>query len=111
MWQRIPEYPPEPYRKLAQSTAEHCRNGLALIEESQTAQVANKLTISNIINSLRLMGQLEWIELIELMLRTQASPTASFEPSPQTSPSAQSTAADRWWYRISTRQIYYQIYS
>ena len=70
MWQRMPESPPEPYRKLAQWTAEHCPNGLALIEESQTAQVAANLTISNIINSLRLIGQLEWIELIEPVSRS-----------------------------------------
>ena len=70
MWQRMPEYPLEPYRKLAQWTAEHCPNGLALIEESQTAQVAANLTISNIINSLRLIGQVEWIELIEPVSRS-----------------------------------------
>ena len=70
MWQRMPEYPLASSKKLAQWTAEHCPNGLALIEESQTAQVAANLTISNIINSLRLIGQLEWIELIEPVSRS-----------------------------------------
>ena len=70
MWQRMPEYPLESSKKLAQWTAEHCPNGLALIEESQTAQVAANLTISNIINSLRLIGQIEWTELIEPVSRS-----------------------------------------
>ena len=44
---------------------QHCANGLGLIAESQSAQVSTNLTISNIINSLRLIGQVEWSELIE----------------------------------------------
>ena len=70
MWQRMPDHPLEASRKLAHWTAGHCPNGLALIEESQTAQVAANLTISNIINSLRLIGQVEWIELIEPVSRS-----------------------------------------
>ena len=65
MWQRMPEYPLEASKNRAAWTARHCPDGLGLIEESQTAQVAANLTISNIINSLRLIGQLEWIEWIE----------------------------------------------
>ena len=70
MWQRMPEHPPEGSKKLAHWTARHCPNGLALIEESQSAQVAANLTISNIINSLRLIGQVEWIDLIEPVSRS-----------------------------------------
>ena len=70
MWQRMPDHPLEASKKLAHWTAHHCPNGLALIEESQTAQVAANLTISNIINSLRLIGQVEWIDLIEPVSRS-----------------------------------------
>ena len=70
MWQRMPDYPLEASGKLAQWTVRHCPNGLALIEESQTVQVAANLTISNIINSLRMIGQVEWIELIEPVSRS-----------------------------------------
>ena len=70
MWQRMPDHPPEASKKLAHWTARHCPNGLALIEDSQTAQVAANLTISNIINSLRMIGQVEWIDLIEPVSRS-----------------------------------------
>ena len=70
MWQRMPEYPLEAPGKLEQWTAGHCPNGLALIEESQISQVAANLTISNIINSLRLIGQIEWTDLIEPVSRS-----------------------------------------
>ena len=76
LWQRMPDPTPEVSTSLSHWTAAHCPNGLALIADSQTSQVATNLTISNIINSLRLIGQLEWTALIEpvsLSLRVLAT--------------------------------------
>ena len=65
LWQRLPDQPNDANAKLVNWINLHCANGLALIAESQTEQVSTNLTISNIINSLRLIGQVEWRELIE----------------------------------------------
>ena len=70
LWQRMPDQPSEKLEGLVHWTARHCPNALALIAESQTAQVSANLTISNIINSFRLIGQLEWKELIEPVSRS-----------------------------------------
>ncbi|MES2911690.1 MAG: hypothetical protein V4718_09895, partial [Pseudomonadota bacterium] len=70
LWQRMPDQPSDTSARLAHWTASHCSNGLSLIAESQTAQVSANLTISNIINSLRLIGQVEWIDLIEPVSRS-----------------------------------------
>ena len=70
LWQRMPEQPSAASAQLANWIAKHCPNGLALIADSQTAQVSANITISNIINSLRLIGQLEWIDLIEPVSRS-----------------------------------------
>jgi cyclic beta-1,2-glucan synthetase len=65
LWQRIPDQPSDASAMLVFWINQHCPNGQALIAEGQSAQVATNLTISNIINSLRLIGQIEWRELIE----------------------------------------------
>ena len=65
LWQRIPDHSNDSNAMLVYWINLHCENGLALIAESQTGQVSTNLTISNIINSLRLIGQVEWRELIE----------------------------------------------
>ena len=65
LWQRIPDQPNESTALLAHWINLHCANGQAMIAEGQSAQVSTNLTISNIINSLRLIGQLDWNELIE----------------------------------------------
>ena len=70
LWQRMPDQPPEALAHLVRWTERHCPNGLGLIAESQSAQVSSNLTISNIINSLRLIGQVEWSELIEPVSRS-----------------------------------------
>ena len=70
LWQRMPDQPLEASAPMMRWTEKHCPNGLALIAESQTAQVAANLTISNIINSFRLIGQVEWSELIEPVSRS-----------------------------------------
>ena len=43
----------------------HCPNALDLINEGQAGQVAANLTVGNIITTLRLIGQVEWTDLIE----------------------------------------------
>ena len=70
LWQRIPDQPSEASAHVASWISAHCPDGLALIAESQTVQVSANLTISNIINSLRLIGQVEWIDLIEPVSRS-----------------------------------------
>ena len=45
--------------------ARHCPNALDLIKDAQAGQVAANLTVGNIITTLRLIGQVEWTDLIE----------------------------------------------
>lgn len=65
LWQRMPAARGEDAPALADWTERHCPDGAALVTESQAAQVSANLTVSNIITTLRLIGQVEWAELIE----------------------------------------------
>ena len=65
LWQRMPAERVEPVPPLVTWTEQHCADGLGLIGEGQTAQVEANLTVGNIITTLRLIGQVEWTELIE----------------------------------------------
>lgn len=69
LWQRMPAGHPEPDAPpplpLVRWAAQHCTDGLGMIGEGQTVQVAANLTVGNIITTLRLIGQVEWAELIE----------------------------------------------
>lgn len=67
LWQRIPDQmsDSDASAMLVIWIRKHCANGQALIAENQTAQAATNLTISNIIHSLRLVGQIDWRELID----------------------------------------------
>ena len=65
LWQRIPDQVSDANAMLVYWINLHCVNGLASIADSQSAQASTNLTISNIINSLRLIGQVDWRELIE----------------------------------------------
>ena len=65
LWQRIPDQPTDANALLVYWINLHCANGLGLIASSQSAQVSTNLTISNIITNLRLIGQVDWSELIE----------------------------------------------
>jgi cyclic beta-1,2-glucan synthetase len=70
LWQSLPsaDGTPSPTPQataLARWTEHHCPDALNLIGESQIAQVAANLTVGNIITTLRLVGQVEWSELIE----------------------------------------------
>ena len=65
LWQRMPVERGESIAPLYRWTEHHCPDALALIGEGQTAQVDANLTVSNIITTLRLIGQVDWAELIE----------------------------------------------
>ncbi len=65
LWQRIPAERVESASPLIPWIENHCPDALTLIGEGQTTQVAANLTVSNIITTLRLIGQVEWVELIE----------------------------------------------
>ncbi|MDP2034014.1 MAG: glucoamylase family protein [Polaromonas sp.] len=65
LWQRMPGERAGAEPPLVAWTEQHCADGLGLIGEAQTSQVEANLTVSNIITTLRLIGQIEWTELIE----------------------------------------------
>jgi len=65
LWQRMPTERLDILPPLVLWTERHCPDGPALMVESQTAQVAANLTVGNIITTLRLIGQVDWVELIE----------------------------------------------
>jgi cyclic beta-1,2-glucan synthetase len=69
LWQRMPGERAEAEPPLVAWTERHCADGLGLIGEAQTSQVEANLTVSNIITTLRLIGQVEWTELIEPVSR------------------------------------------
>ena len=65
LWQRVPTEHLDASPPLVKWMEGHCPDGPALVMESQTAQVAANLTVSNIITTLRLIGQIDWVDLIE----------------------------------------------
>ncbi|MDP3355671.1 MAG: glucoamylase family protein [Polaromonas sp.] len=65
LWQRMSVEQVGPVTCVAQWAGQHCSEALALVGEGQTAQVEANLTVGNIITTLRLIGQVEWTELIE----------------------------------------------
>ena len=70
LWQSLPaadgtSSPTPQAATLARWTEQHCPDALNLIGEGQIAQVAANLTVGNIITTLRLIGQVEWADLIE----------------------------------------------
>ena len=70
LWQRLPvehgEHPPA----LVKWTEQHCPNGPALIADAQAGQAAANLTVGNIITTLRMIGQVDWADLIEPVSRS-----------------------------------------
>ncbi|HET7836565.1 MAG TPA: hypothetical protein VFL43_12170, partial [Variovorax sp.] len=70
LWQRLPveqgEHPPA----LVKWCEQHCPNGPALIADAQSAQAAANLTVGNIITTLRMIGQVDWADLIEPVSRS-----------------------------------------
>ncbi|RZI96796.1 MAG: hypothetical protein EOP78_03235, partial [Variovorax sp.] len=70
LWQRLPldhggNAPP-----LVRWTEQHCPSGPALIGAAHAEQAAANLTVGNIITTLRLIGQVEWSDLIEPVSRS-----------------------------------------
>uniref|UniRef100_UPI0025EE28BB glucoamylase family protein n=1 Tax=Ramlibacter sp. TaxID=1917967 RepID=UPI0025EE28BB len=70
LWQRVPADGAESSSGLAKWMEKNCPDGPALVMESQSAQVTANLTVGNIITTLRLIGQLDWVELIEPVSRS-----------------------------------------
>ena len=65
LWQCMSVEQVGPVFPVVNWTEQHCTDALALVTDGQTAQVEANLTVSNIITTLRLIGQVEWTELIE----------------------------------------------
>jgi cyclic beta-1,2-glucan synthetase len=70
LWQRLPVEHGENAPPLLRWTEQHCPSGPALISDAQTAQAAANLTVGNIITTLRMIGQVEWADLIEPVSRS-----------------------------------------
>ena len=70
MWQRMSVERTEPASAITRWTDQHCQDVLEIINEGQAAQVASNLTVSNIISTLRLIGQLEWRDILEPVSRS-----------------------------------------
>lgn len=70
MWQRMSVERTEPASAITRWTDQHCQDVLEMINEGQAAQVASNLTVSNIISTLRLIGQIEWNDIIEPVSRS-----------------------------------------
>ena len=70
LWQRMPAEPPDTATVLMRWSEGHCRDGHALMIQSQTDQVASNITVGNIITTLRLIGQVDWVDLIEPVSRS-----------------------------------------
>lgn len=70
LWQRLPVEHGDDMPALVRWTEQHCPNGPALIGDAQNAQAAANLTVGNIITTLRMIGQVEWSDLIEPVSRS-----------------------------------------
>ena len=70
LWQRVPTEQLDAVPALVKWMERNCPDGPALVMESQSAQVAANLTVSNIITTLRVIGQIDWVDLIEPVSRS-----------------------------------------
>lgn len=70
LWQRLPLEHGADAPALVRWTEQHCPNGPALIANAQSAQAAANLTVGGIITTLRMIGQVEWPDLIEPVSRS-----------------------------------------
>jgi cyclic beta-1,2-glucan synthetase len=70
LWLQLPVEHGEDAPPLHTWTEQHCPNGPALVSEAQTTQAAANLTVGNIITTLRMIGQVEWADLIEPVSRS-----------------------------------------
>ncbi|MDB5731089.1 MAG: cation tolerance protein CutA, partial [Variovorax sp.] len=65
LWLRLPVERNEAGPALARWTERHCPNGPGLIGEAQAGEAAANLSIGNIVTTLRMIGQVDWADLIE----------------------------------------------
>lgn len=65
LWQRMPAQDASSPVPLQAWTEQHCPDALAMVSDGQSNQAAANLTVGNIITTLRLIGQLEWAEVLE----------------------------------------------
>lgn len=65
LWQRMPTELLSNAPALVLWIEKHCPDGHALMLESQNAQVASNQTVGNIITTLRMISQVDWVDLIE----------------------------------------------
>nr|WP_237288468.1 glucoamylase family protein [Variovorax sp. PAMC 28711] len=70
LWQRLPVEHGDNAPPLVRWTEQHCPSGPALIGVAHADQAAANLTVGNIITTLRLIGQVEWADLIEPVSRS-----------------------------------------
>ncbi|MBG6070505.1 MULTISPECIES: GH36-type glycosyl hydrolase domain-containing protein [unclassified Polaromonas] len=70
LWQRLPTEISGDSSAVVRWIEKNCPDGHALMLESQSAQVASNLTVGNIITTLRVIGQIDWVELIEPVSRS-----------------------------------------
>lgn len=70
LWQRLPVEHGENAPPLVRWTEQHCPSGPALISAAHADLAAANLTVGNIITTLRLVGQVDWAELIEPVSRS-----------------------------------------
>ena len=70
LWQRLPTELSGDPSAMVRWIEKNCPDGHALMLESQSAQVASNLTVGNIITTLRAIGQIDWVELIEPVSRS-----------------------------------------
>ena len=70
LWQRLPTELSDRASVLVHWIETHCPDGHALMAESQSSQVVANITVGNIITTLRLIGQIDWVDLIEPVSRS-----------------------------------------
>lgn len=69
LWQRLPVERGDDPPPLRDWTERHCGDGPALLARVQGVQASTNLTVGNIVTTLRLVGQLEWADLIDPVSR------------------------------------------
>ncbi|RZL65768.1 MAG: hypothetical protein EOP81_02810 [Variovorax sp.] len=70
LWQRLPVEHGDNPPPLVRWTEQHCQGGPSLVGTAHTEQAAANLTVGNIITTLRLVGQVDWADLIEPVSRS-----------------------------------------
>ncbi|WP_326541903.1 GH36-type glycosyl hydrolase domain-containing protein [Pseudorhodoferax sp.] len=69
LWQRLPVERGDDPPPLRDWIERHCGDGPALLARVQGVQASTNLTVGNIVTTLRLVGQVEWADLIDPISR------------------------------------------